>query len=48
MELANSEVAVDPWNARGLTSKLQQDGVPAVEVAQTMANLTSAPDKACL
>jgi phage terminase large subunit-like protein len=37
-----AEVAVDPWNARGLTAKLQQDGVPAVEVAQTMANLTSA------
>jgi phage terminase large subunit-like protein len=35
------EVAVDPWNARGLIAKLQQDGVPAVEVAQTMANLTS-------
>jgi phage terminase large subunit-like protein len=37
-----AEIAVDPWNARGLTAKLQQDGVPAVEVAQTMANLTSA------
>jgi phage terminase large subunit-like protein len=36
------EVAVDPWNARGLIAKLQQDGIPAVEVAQTMANLTSA------
>ena len=36
------EVAVDPWNARGLTTKLQQDGLPVLEVAQTMANLTSA------
>jgi phage terminase large subunit-like protein len=36
------EVGVDPWNARGLVAKLQADGIPAVEVAQTMANLTSA------
>jgi phage terminase large subunit-like protein len=36
------EVGVDPWNARGLVARLQADGVPAVEVAQTMANLTSA------
>ena len=41
-ELDVVELAVDPWNARGLVAKLQQDGVPAVEVAQTMANLTSA------
>jgi phage terminase large subunit-like protein len=37
-----AEIAVDPWNARGLVAKLQQDGLPAVEVPQTMANLTSA------
>jgi phage terminase large subunit-like protein len=36
------ELGCDPWNARGLVTKLQQDGVPAVEVPQTMANLTSA------
>lgn len=36
------EIGVDPWNARGLVTKLQQDGLPAVEVPQTMANLTSA------
>jgi phage terminase large subunit-like protein len=36
------EVAVDPWNARGLIAKLQGDGVPAVEVGQTMANLSGA------
>jgi len=37
-----AELAVDPWNGRGLVAKLQQDGIPAVEVAQTMVNLTSA------
>jgi len=36
------EVAVDPWNARGLIAKLQGDGMPAVEVGQTMANLSGA------
>ena len=36
------EVAVDPWNAKGLITKLQGDGVPAVEVGQTMANLSGA------
>jgi phage terminase large subunit-like protein len=36
------EVAVDPWNAKGLLTKLQGDGVPAVEVPQTMANLSGA------
>lgn len=41
-ELDVVEVAVDPWNARGPISKLQQGGVPAFEVAQSMANLTSA------
>src|SRR5438093_12507005 len=41
-ELDVVEVAVDPWNAKGFIAQLQQDGVPAVEVAQTMANLTSA------
>jgi phage terminase large subunit-like protein len=35
-------VAVDPWNAKGLIAKLQGDGVPAVEVGQTMANLSGA------
>jgi phage terminase large subunit-like protein len=37
-----AELGIDPWNAKGFVAKLQQDGVPAVEVAQTMANLTSA------
>lgn len=37
-----AEVAVDPWNARGFIAQLQADGLPAVEVPQTMANLTSA------
>jgi phage terminase large subunit-like protein len=41
-ELDIVEVVVDPWNAKGFIAQLQQDGVPAVEVAQTMANLTSA------
>jgi phage terminase large subunit-like protein len=41
-ELEVVEVAVDPWNARGFVAKLQQDGIPAVEVPQTMANLTAA------
>ena len=36
------EVAVDPWNAKSLLVKLQGDGVPAVEVGQTMANLSGA------
>jgi phage terminase large subunit-like protein len=36
------EVAVDPWNAKGLIAKLQGDGVPAVEVGQTVANLSGA------
>jgi len=34
-------VAVDPWNARELTGRLAQNGVPIVEVAQTLPNLTS-------
>jgi phage terminase large subunit-like protein len=37
-------VGVDPWNAKGLIVKLQADGLPAVEVGQTMANL-SGPSK---
>lgn len=41
-ELDVVEVAVDPWNARGFNSRLLQDGIPVVEVAQTMNNLTSA------
>jgi phage terminase large subunit-like protein len=41
-ELDVAAVAVDPWNARDLTAQLQADGVPAVEVQQTMGNLTSA------
>jgi phage terminase large subunit-like protein len=41
-ELEVVEVAIDPWNARDLSTRLQQNGVPVVEVAQTMANLTSA------
>jgi phage terminase large subunit-like protein len=36
------EVAVDPWNARDVTARLVTDGVPAVEVAQTLGNLTTA------
>jgi phage terminase large subunit-like protein len=35
------EVAVDPWNARDLTTRLKSNGVPVVEVQQTMANLSS-------
>ncbi|MEX2221405.1 MAG: terminase TerL endonuclease subunit [Candidatus Rokuibacteriota bacterium] len=35
-------IGIDPWNARSLTTKLQGDGLPAVEVAQTMANLSGA------
>lgn len=35
-------IGIDPWNARGLTTKLQGDELPAVEVAQTMANLSGA------
>ncbi len=41
-ELDVAEVGVDPWNAKKLVARLQQDGVPAFEVPQTMANLTSA------
>jgi phage terminase large subunit-like protein len=41
-ELDVAEVGVDPWNARGFIAQLQADGIPAVEVAQTMANLTTA------
>jgi phage terminase large subunit-like protein len=41
-ELDVQEVAVDPWNAKRLVAKLQADTVPAFEVPQTMANLTSA------
>jgi phage terminase large subunit-like protein len=36
------EVAVDPWNARDMTTRMLRDGIPVVEVTQTMANLTSA------
>jgi phage terminase large subunit-like protein len=36
------EIAVDPWNARDLVTRLQQDSLPAVEVPQTMGNLSSA------
>ena len=35
------EVAVDPWNARDLMTRLQADGVPVVKVDQTMGNLTT-------
>lgn len=41
-ELNVVEVAVDPWNARGLIAKMQTDGVPAVPVEQTMTSLSSA------
>jgi phage terminase large subunit-like protein len=41
-DYAVQELAFDPWNARHLVAKLQQDNMPAVEVSQTMANLTSA------
>jgi phage terminase large subunit-like protein len=37
-----AEVCVDPWNAKGLCAKLLQDGLPVVEVPQTMAGLSSA------
>ena len=37
-------IGVDPWNAKGLIVKLQAEGLPAVEVGQTMANL-SGPSK---
>jgi phage terminase large subunit-like protein len=46
--MAQYEVAalgVDPWNAKDLVAELQKDGVPAVEVPQTMAGLTSASKK---
>jgi phage terminase large subunit-like protein len=36
------EVGVDPWNAKNFVATLQGDGVPAVEVPQSMSNLTSA------
>jgi phage terminase large subunit-like protein len=35
------EIAVDPWNARDLSARLQRDGLPIVEVAQTMSNLSA-------
>ena len=38
-------VAVDPWNARDLTTRLKQKGVPVIEVAQTIGLLTT-PSKA--
>jgi phage terminase large subunit-like protein len=36
-----AEIAVDPWNARDLTTRLKSAGAPVIEVAQTMANLSS-------
>jgi phage terminase large subunit-like protein len=35
-------VAVDPWNARDLSTRLAANAVPVVEVAQTMGNLSAA------
>jgi len=35
-------VAVDPWNAQDFTSQLMQDGIPVIEVPQTIRNLTTA------
>ncbi len=35
-------VAVDPWNARDLTTRMDADGVPVVEVEQTMRSLSAA------
>jgi phage terminase large subunit-like protein len=35
-------LAVDPWNARDLSTRLAANAVPVVEVAQTMANLSGA------
>jgi phage terminase large subunit-like protein len=35
-------IGIDPWNTRGLTTKLQSDDLSAVEVQQTMANLSGA------
>lgn len=39
------ELGVDPWNARDLNTRLLGNGVPVVEVGQTLANLTT-PSKA--
>ncbi|HXG77505.1 MAG TPA: terminase TerL endonuclease subunit [Gaiellaceae bacterium] len=36
------EVGVDPWNARDLIVRLQRDGVPVVEVPQTIRMLAPA------
>jgi phage terminase large subunit-like protein len=36
------EIAVDPWNARGVIAKWYGDGLPVIEVNQTMAHLSSA------
>jgi phage terminase large subunit-like protein len=36
------EVCVDPWNATTALQRLQGDGVPAFEVAQTMPKLSAA------
>jgi phage terminase large subunit-like protein len=41
-ELDVAEVGCDPWNAKGFIADLQRDGVPIVEVPQTMAGLSSA------
>jgi phage terminase large subunit-like protein len=35
-------IAVDPWNARGMIAKWFQDGMPIIEMGQTMAHLSSA------
>jgi phage terminase large subunit-like protein len=35
-------VAVDPWNARDLTTRLKQNSVPVIEIQQTLAKLTTA------
>jgi phage terminase large subunit-like protein len=37
-----AECGADPWNAKHLIAKLQQDGVPIVPVEQTMRNLSDA------
>ena len=41
-EMDVAEIAFDPWNARGMTSKLLGEGFPIVEVQQSYLNLTDA------
>jgi phage terminase large subunit-like protein len=36
------QIGADPWNARQLVLQLQQDGLPIVEVQQSMKNLSHA------